>query len=249
MEVAEDSAQVAKLLLPLNLSITREGSCSWYYELRPCGFGILFLLNLGALLFVKMRSDSALLTLEDGGSPIPNPSTAAEDARLASLISLDGILKQVKDIIRQSSVNKLSRSKNKALLESLIVSSHWNSYPLAFVNLATTAQSVAEEDNHFQSATDHQPSLDRGSSAETDVSQWNVLQFNTGSTVPFIIKCGAPSNLELVIKAGADSQQPKGDRTRARYSWLYRTLAVKVPALRDLVSELEKGGMLEDVKS
>lgn len=43
-----------------------------------------------------MRSDAALLTLEDGGLPIQNPSTAAEDARLASLISLDGILKQVK---------------------------------------------------------------------------------------------------------------------------------------------------------
>lgn len=44
----------------------------------------------------QMRSDVALLTLEDGGPPIQNPSTAAEDARLASLISLDGILKQVK---------------------------------------------------------------------------------------------------------------------------------------------------------
>jgi hypothetical protein len=43
-----------------------------------------------------MRSDIALLTLEDGASPIQNPSTAAEDARLASLISLDGILKQIK---------------------------------------------------------------------------------------------------------------------------------------------------------
>lgn len=43
-----------------------------------------------------MRSDVALLTLENGGSPISNPSTAAEDARLASLISLDGILKQIK---------------------------------------------------------------------------------------------------------------------------------------------------------
>jgi hypothetical protein len=43
-----------------------------------------------------MRSDAALLTLEDGGLPVQNPSTAAEDARLASLISLDGILKQVK---------------------------------------------------------------------------------------------------------------------------------------------------------
>jgi len=44
----------------------------------------------------QMRSDVALLTLENGGSPVQNPSTAAEDARLASLISLDRILKQVK---------------------------------------------------------------------------------------------------------------------------------------------------------
>lgn len=44
----------------------------------------------------QVKSDAALLTLEDGGPPIQNPSTAAEDARLASLISLDGILKQVK---------------------------------------------------------------------------------------------------------------------------------------------------------
>lgn len=43
-----------------------------------------------------MRNDAALLTLEDGGSPIRNPSTAAEDARLASLVSLGGILKQAK---------------------------------------------------------------------------------------------------------------------------------------------------------
>lgn len=46
-----------------------------------------------------MRSDVALLTLENGGSPISNPSTAAEDARLASLISLDGILKQIKVLV------------------------------------------------------------------------------------------------------------------------------------------------------
>lgn len=44
----------------------------------------------------QIRSDVALLTLQDGGPPIQNPSTAAEDARLASLISLDGIVKQVK---------------------------------------------------------------------------------------------------------------------------------------------------------
>lgn len=46
-----------------------------------------------------MRSDVALLTLENGGSPISNPSTAAEDARLASLISLDGLLKQIKVLV------------------------------------------------------------------------------------------------------------------------------------------------------
>lgn len=95
-----------------------------------------------------MKNDIALLMLEDGGSPIKNPSTAVEDARLASLISLDGILKQVKvifytnvfrfplfcffvsqqaftkmfieqDILRQASVNALSRSKKKAMLASL----------------------------------------------------------------------------------------------------------------------------------
>lgn len=43
-----------------------------------------------------MKSDVEMLNLEDGAAPIRNPSTAAEDARLASLISLDGILKQVK---------------------------------------------------------------------------------------------------------------------------------------------------------
>ena len=39
------------------------------------------------------------------------------------------------------------------------------------------------------------------------------------------------------------------DGTRARYSRLYRTLAMKVPSLRDLVTELEKGGVLKDVRS
>lgn len=43
-----------------------------------------------------MRSDTALISKEEGGSPIRNPSTAAEDARLASLIALDEILKQVR---------------------------------------------------------------------------------------------------------------------------------------------------------
>jgi hypothetical protein len=155
----------------------------------------------------------------------------------------------------------------------------------------TLLQSIPEEDDPLQeTAHTQKPSADLGSGAETDVAQWNVLQFNTGSTTPFIIKCGANSNSELVIKADARVQEPKGgeivrvvprpsvlenksleeikqefsqlpealsllslarttDGTRARYSRLYRTLAMKVPSLRDLVGELEKGGVLKDVRS
>lgn len=152
-------------------------------------------------------------------------------------------------------------------------------------------QLTPEEDDIYQ-ATSHNRrlSVDSSSGAETDVAQWNVLQFNTGSATPFIIKCGANSNSELVIKADARVQEPKGgeivrvvprpsvlentsledikqvfsqlpealsllalartaDGTRARYSRLYRTLAMKVPSLRDLVGELEKGGVLKDVRS
>lgn len=56
----------------------------------------------------QMRSDVALLTLEDGGPPVHNPSTAAEDARLASLISLDGISKQVKVLLPLHSIFSFS---------------------------------------------------------------------------------------------------------------------------------------------
>lgn len=152
-------------------------------------------------------------------------------------------------------------------------------------------QSIPEEEDRLQDTSPgSKPSPDVLSVTETDVAQWNVLQFNTGSTNPFIIKCGANSNSELVIKAEARVQEPKGgeivrvvprptllenmsleemkqvftqlpealsllalartaDGTRARYSRLYRTLAMKVPALRDLVGELEKGGGLKDVRS
>lgn len=151
-------------------------------------------------------------------------------------------------------------------------------------------QSVPEDDRIQDTSHARKPSTDLGSGSETDVAQWNVLQFNTGSTTPFIIKCGANSNSELVIKANARVQEPPGgeivrvaprptilenmsleemkhvfaelpealsllalartaDGTRARYSRLYRTLAMKVPSLRDLVSELEKGGVLKDVRT
>ncbi|KAK8686850.1 hypothetical protein V6N13_085687, partial [Hibiscus sabdariffa] len=248
----------------------------------------------------QMRNDAALRTLENGSSPIQNPSTAAEDARLASLISLDSMLKQVKDITRQSSVSSMGRSRKKAMLASLEdlgerMPSLLNiDHPCAqrqIANARRLVESVREEDDQAQEI-DHaqKPSTELGSGTEIDVAQWNVLQFNTGSTSPFIIKCGANSNSELVIKADAKVQEPKGgeivrvvprpsvlenmsldemkqvfsglpealsllalartaDGTRARYSRLYRTLAMKVPLLRDLVGELEKGGVLKDVKS
>ncbi|KAG1342270.1 putative Kinesin-like protein KIN-14L [Cocos nucifera] len=239
----------------------------------------------------QMRSDTALLTTE-GGSPIRNPSTAAEDARLASLISLDSILKQVKEITRQASVSSLTKTKKKAMLASLEeLSERMPSlldidHPCAqrqILEARRLVESIHEEDGHFDhEARTNQPYADPSSAAEAEVTQWNVLQFNTGTTTPFIIKCGANSNSELVIKADARVQEPKGgeiirvvprpsvlahmsfeeikqvfeqlpeavsllalartaDGSRARYSRLYRTLAGKVPALRDLVAELEKG--------
>ncbi|KAM7277209.1 hypothetical protein ACFE04_019075 [Oxalis oulophora] len=249
----------------------------------------------------QMRSEAALLTLQDGGSPIRNPSTATEDARLASLISLDGIIKQVQDVVRQSSVNAMSKSKKKALLATLDeLSDRMPSlldidHPCAQKMIADAChlvQSITEEDDHFPMRSHAQTTTAYvGSTPKTDVTQWNILQFNTGSTAPFIIKCGANSSSELVIKADAMIQEPKGgeivivaprpsvlenmsleemkqsffsqlpealrllalartgDGTRARYSRLYRTLAMKVPALKDLVGELEKGGVLKDVKS
>ncbi|GMH24678.1 hypothetical protein Nepgr_026521 [Nepenthes gracilis] len=274
MEVAEDSAQVAKLRSALE-SVDHKRK----------------------KILQQMKSDIALLALEEGGSPIRNPSTATEDARLASLISLDGILKQVKDITRQCSVNSLSRSKKRAMLASLdeladrMPSLLGIDHPCAQSQISEArrlVESIAEEDDHLLSSHGRKAS-DAGFGAEADVSQWNVLQFNTGSTTSFIIKCGANSNSELVIKADAHVQEPKGgeivrvlprpsvlenmsleemkqafsdlpealsllalartaDGTRARYSRLYRTLAMKVPALRELVSELEKGGVLKDVK-
>ncbi|QCD90703.1 kinesin family member C2/C3 [Vigna unguiculata] len=248
----------------------------------------------------QMRSDVALLTLENGGSPVQNPSTAAEDARLASLISLDRILKQVKDITKLSTVNTIEKSKKRTVLGSLdklteqMPSLLEIDHPCAqryIADACRVVESIPEEDDRIQNVShSRKPSTDTSSGSGTDVAQWNVLQFNTGNTSSFIIKCGANSNSELIIKAEARVQEPKGgeivrvaprpsilenlsleemkqvfaelpealrllalartaDGTRARYSRLYRTLAMKVPSLRDLVSELEKGGALKDVRT
>lgn len=244
----------------------------------------------------QMRSDIALLTKEEGGSPIQNPSTAVEDARLASLISLDGILKQVKDIMRQLSVDSLTKSKKKALLASLeelserMPSLLGIDHPCAQRQIAEAhkvLESIPVEENRLQVSQTSQSTDWNSTAAETEVLQWNVLQFNTGSTLPFIIKCGANSKLDLVVKAETRVQEPKGgeiirvapkpsllaemsleelkqvfsqlpealsllalartaDGTRARYARVYRTLAMKVPALKELVSEMEKGGPQKD---
>ncbi|CAH1413938.1 unnamed protein product [Lactuca virosa] len=274
-EAAEDSSQVAKLRSALE---------SVDHKRRK--------------ILQQMKNDTALLTLEDGGSPVRNPSSAAEDARLASLIALDGILKQVKEIMRQSAVNIMSRSKKKGLVTGLDdLSAQLSSlleidHPCAQRHIADArrvVESIVEEDDQPPQGPSRAISGEH-SGNETEVTQWNVLQFNTGSTSPFIIKCGANSHSELVIKADDRVQEPKtgeilrvvprptvlenmnleeikqvfaklpealsllalartADGTRARYSRLYRTLAMKVPALRELVGELEKGGGLKDVKS
>lgn len=119
---------------------------------------------------------------------------------------------------------------------------------------------------------------------ESEVVQWSVLQFNNGSATPFVIKCGATSNLELVVKAQAKMQEKNGkeivavvpvpsvldglsvetirqtishlpesflqlamartaDGTRARYTRLYKTLAIRVPGLKHVVEELEETSM------
>ncbi|CAL0312999.1 unnamed protein product [Lupinus luteus] len=269
-EEAEDTAQVAKLRSALE-SVDHKRK----------------------KIMQQIRSDVALLTLENGGSPIQNSSTAAEDSRLASLISLDAILKQIKDITRLSSVNTLSKSKKRTMIASLdeltkqMPSLLEIDHPCAQRHIAEArhmVESIPEEDDHIQDLS-HAPrqSTDPAFGSEIDVAQWNVLQFNTGANLPFIIKCGANSNSELVIKADARAQEPKGpeivrvaprpsilenmsleemkqvfselpesltllalartaDGTRARYSRLFKTLASKVPSLKDLVGELEKGG-------
>nr|KYP66331.1 Geminivirus Rep-interacting motor protein [Cajanus cajan] len=248
----------------------------------------------------QMRSDVALLTLENRGSSIQNPSTAAEDARLASLISLDRILKQVQDITKLSTVITIEKSKKRTVLGSLdklaeqmpsLLEIDHECAQRYIADARRMVESIPEEDDHLQNLShSRKPSTDTGSGSGTDVAQWNVLQFNTGNTSPFIIKCGANSNSELIIKAEARVQEPKGgeivrvaprpsilenmnleemkhvfaelpealsllalartpDGTRARYSRLYRTLALKVPSLRDLITELEKGGALKDMRT
>ncbi|AQL01086.1 Kinesin-like protein KCA2 [Zea mays] len=159
----------------------------------------------------QMRTDTALLTKEEGGSPIRNPLTAAEDARLASLISLDNILKQVKEVIRQSSTGPMRKSKRKALLE--LLDDLLTQMPsLLDIDHPCAQKQIMEARKVVESLQEDpdDPAPQSNALGEGEVSQWNVLQFNTGTTAPFIIKCGANSSGELVIKADLRVQEPKG---------------------------------------
>ena len=71
--------------------------------------GICVIISLLSQALQQMRSDVALLTKEEGGSPIRNPSTASEDARIASLMSLEDILKQAEVSVMVFLSNKKRR--------------------------------------------------------------------------------------------------------------------------------------------
>lgn len=104
-EEAEDAGQVAKLRSALESvdhkrrKVTpKETYAVISLSLKSFFRALISIFFLNQIL-QQMRSDAALFTLEEGSSPVQNPSTAAEDSRLASLISLDAILKQVKVFI------------------------------------------------------------------------------------------------------------------------------------------------------
>lgn len=253
----------------------------------------------------QMRADVALLTKEEGGSPIRNPSTASEDARIASLMSLEEIVKQAEEIKRDAPVKAIFAARKQMMLSALHALSDRMpallsiDHPCAqkhILEARRVVESIAEqrEGPHHSRA---RASGDDGAGelsamsgdwgdqnligADGDVMQWSVLQFNNGSASPFVIKCGATSSLELVVKAQAKVQDKSGkemvaivpppstlaglsleeikqvltrlpeafsqlalartaDGTRARYARLYKTLAIRVPALKSSVPDLER---------
>lgn len=235
----------------------------------------------------QVRSDIALLTKEQGGSPLRNPLTSAEDGRLASLISLDYILRQVEDIEKEAYQKAINVTKKKAMLAAL------DELSGRMPSLLSIDHPCAQ--NHIEEARKKVENLHELNEltpgprhASDEVAQWSVLQFNTGSTTPFVIKCGATSNLELVVKGQAKLQDKSGneivaavpkpavltnlsleeikqilsqlpealcqlalartaDGTRARYLRLYKTLAIRIPSMKNSIGELEKDALPRDV--
>ncbi|EFJ11401.1 hypothetical protein SELMODRAFT_447004 [Selaginella moellendorffii] len=250
----------------------------------------------------QMRNDPALLTKEEGGSPLRCPSSASEEARIASLISLEDICNQAEEIRKEAPLKATFTSKKKFMLSrldslvsqtsALLSIDHACAHKFIKAARRATEAAAAASDGATRRRT---ASSDDGKSGElssssgdwgndasmnpaSEVVQWSVLQFNNGTDTPFIIKCGATSLMQLVIKAQASNKSSESseaagrevvaivpspsilsglsleeikqalqplpeafrqlamartaDGTRARYSRLYKTLAVRVPALR-----------------
>ncbi|KAG0578552.1 hypothetical protein M758_4G028600 [Ceratodon purpureus] len=255
---------------------------------------------------MQMRANVALLTKDDGASPTRNPSMDTEDARVASLIALEDILKQAEEIRKDSPQGVTTATKKTSYLRRLDALEERMSSVLS-IDHPCAQKCIVDMRNYVESLELHQEvpggrhtrshsrtmdELDASSDigqwddgmhngVDTEVIQWSVLQFNNGSAIPFVIKCGATSNLELVVKAQARLQEKNGkeivavvpmpsllegmslddirqtishlpesfcqlamartaDGTRARFARLYKTLAIRVPALKHIVEELEE---------
>ncbi|XP_024538534.1 kinesin-like protein KIN-14L [Selaginella moellendorffii] len=248
----------------------------------------------------SMRTDVALLTKEEGGSPLRNPPTATEDARLASLISIEEIVRSAQDILSEVSHKSITATRKRALSArvselygrmSSLLAIDQGCAQRHLMEMKKAVESVEEQPdtmaNHSRSrlSSDEIPvpgelssSSDWGdATSDLGVQQWSVLQFNNGTATPFVIKCGATPSLELVVRAQASLGDKSGretvapvpvpaalaglsldemrevlsplpealcqlalartaDGTRARYARLYKTLAVRVPALRGSIN-------------
>lgn len=235
----------------------------------------------------QVRTDVALLTKEQGGSPLRNPLTSAEDARLASLISLDYILRQVEVIEKETPHKSINITKKKTLLGAL--DALLGRMPsLLSIDHPCAQKHIEEARKNVENLHELNDLTPGPKNSSDEVAQWSVLQFNTGSTTPFVIKCGATLNLQLVVKGQAKLQDKSGneivavvpkpavltnlsleeikqilsqlpealcqlalartaDGTRARYSRLYKTLAIRVPSMKNSVGELEKDALPRDV--
>ncbi|XP_024370737.1 kinesin-like protein KIN-14A isoform X3 [Physcomitrium patens] len=255
----------------------------------------------------QMRTNITILTEEDGASPARNPPMDAMNARVASLTSLEDMYKQAGEMRkdapegRSTANKKLSYLKHLDALEERMSTLLSIDYPCAqrcitdarrFVELLEVHQEVPGV-RHTRSRT--LDGVNRSADfvhldermnnrVESEVIQWSVLQFNNGSATPFVIKCGATSNLELVVKAQAKMQEKTGkeivavvpvpsalaglslegiaqtishlpesfyqlamartaDGTRARYTRLYKTLAIRVPSLKHVLEESEESAL------
>ena len=75
-------------------------------------------------------------------------------------------------------------------------------------------------------------------SVDSEVVQWSVLQFNNGSATPFVIKCGATSSMELVVKAQAKMNEKNGKEIVAVVPMPSVLAGLTVEDIRQTISHL-----------